>query len=190
MIDNLATILSKYELTNDQIDKLLNYSKTLLEWNKIHSLTALNSLERVFIHIEQSLYPIKKIQNYKNVLDIGSGAGLPVIPLSIALDNINFIAVEPLVKKFSFLNYIKVTQNLKNLSIIRDRVENINLNVKNLLITSKAVGSIKLITKLSKHINNNGILLYKGSSVDDELKELDMSYEIEQNGMVNYLYIK
>ena len=170
------------------MDKFERFTKELLKWNKTHKLTNYNE-EEIKTQIEDSLYPLNRIKNSKIAVDIGTGAGFPGLILAIAMPDTNWYLVEPLKKRYSFLNYIKTILNLKNVKIIPQRIENANLQKAD-LITSRAVMKTKDILNLAKPIikKDSTILLYKGSNVIDELKDIDA--EILTKGNRNYVFIK
>jgi len=97
--------------------------------------------------------------------------------------------VEPLKKRYSFLNYIKTLLNLKNVNIVPKRLEKTNLEKVD-LITSRAVMPTKEVLNIAKpFIKKNGIiLLYKGSNVIEELKGINASIISKTNR--NYVFIK
>jgi len=170
--------------------KYERFIKLLLKYNKIHKLTGAKTAKDVEFLINDSLYPFKYLTNIQNVLDIGTGAGFPGMILAIKYHDINFTLVEPLQKRVAFLYLIKSTYGLKNVTIIQDRVENIEpFDVD--LITSKAVSNANTLLKISKNFLKKGVqlLLYKGENVHKEIKNLE-NYEIINNNKTNYLIIR
>ena len=168
--------------------KFETFTKELLKWNKIHKFTNYSSKEEIYSQIEDSLYPLEKIKNSKNAIDIGTGAGFPGLILAIAMPETKWYLVEPLKKRYSFLNYIKILLQLENVKVIPKRLEESNLN-KVELITSRAVMPTKELINISKpFLEKNGkILLYKGSNVFDEIK--DIKANIITHNKRNYIFI-
>jgi 16S rRNA (guanine527-N7)-methyltransferase len=164
------------------------FTNELLKWNKTHKLTNYNK-DEIFAQIEDSLYPLQYIKDVKTAIDVGTGAGFPGLILAIAMPQTKWYLVEPLKKRFSFLNYIKMLLNLENVEIIPKRIELSNLEKVD-LITSRAVMKTKDFLNLIKpYIKNNGtILLYKGSNVLDELDGINA--KIINNKNRNYVFIK
>jgi len=169
--------------------KLEQFKKELLKWNKTHKLTNYTTQEEIDKQIEDSLYPLEYIKDKKSAIDIGTGAGFPGLILAIAMPNTKWYLVEPLKKRYSFLNYLKILLGLKNVEIIPKRLEDADIP-KVELITSRAVMPTKDIIKIAKpFLKENGeILLYKGSNVLDELK--DIKANIISKGKRNYIFIK
>jgi 16S rRNA (guanine527-N7)-methyltransferase len=169
-------------------EKYKTFTHELLKWNKIHKLTNYNK-EEIIKQIKDSLYPLQYIKNAKSAIDVGTGAGFPGLILAISMPQTKWFLVEPLKKRYSFLNYIKMLLNLENAEIIPKRMENSNLEPVD-LITSRAVMKTKDFLDLVKpYIKNNGtILLYKGSNVLDELDGINA--KIINNKNRNYVFIK
>ena len=169
-------------------EKLEKFTKELLRWNKTHKLTNYNE-EEIKEQIKDSLYPLEKIKDAKTAIDIGTGAGFPGLILAIAMPQTKWYLVEPLKKRYSFLNYIKTILNLKNTQIIPKRLEEADIEKAD-LITSRAVMPTKDILKIAKpYLKKDGtILLYKGSNVLDELEGIKAS--IISKGKRNYVFIK
>ncbi|MDA3967007.1 MULTISPECIES: 16S rRNA (guanine(527)-N(7))-methyltransferase RsmG [Helicobacter] len=178
------------------------YIQILQKWNKIHSLSGANSKERIEKNIQYSLYPLTldslKIKDKTCILDIGSGNGFPAVPLGISL-NITTILCEPNVKKAAFLQNLKAELELDNFYIFRKKVEELSLseivaqtNKEPDLITSRATFEVKELLNKCIHLLNRDslLLLFKGSSVQDELSKIKLKYEIFNNGLLNYIAIK
>ena len=169
-------------------EKFEKFTNELLKWNKTHKLTNYKTKEEILAQIEDSLYPLDKIKDKKLALDIGTGAGFPGLILAIAMPNTKWYLVEPLKKRYSFLNYLKILLNLKNVEIVPKRLEEAKLP-KVEFITSRAVMPTKEIIKIAKpFLKKDGtILLYKGSNVLNELKEIKA--DIITHNKRNYIFI-
>ena len=170
------------------MSKFDTFTNELLKWNKIHKFTNYKTEEEIKKQIEDSLYPLDKIKDKKTAIDIGTGAGFPGLILAIAMPNTKWYLVEPLKKRYSFLNYIKVLLNLKNTKIIPKRLEDSNLEPVD-LITTRAVMPTKEIIKIaSPFIKKDGtILLYKGSNAINELEGIKAN--IISKDKRNYIFI-
>ncbi|MEO1922914.1 MAG: 16S rRNA (guanine(527)-N(7))-methyltransferase RsmG, partial [Nautiliaceae bacterium] len=163
-------------------EKFEIFTKELLKWNKIHKLTNYNSPEEIEEQIKDSLYPLEKIKDAKTAIDIGTGAGFPGLILAIAMPDTQWYLVEPLKKRYSFLNYLKTILGLKNVTVIPKRLEKSNITPVD-LITSRAVMPTKEIIKIAKpFLKKDGkMLLYKGSNVLDELTGIKASIVSKNN---------
>ena len=178
-------------LSNEKIEKLENFATTLLEWNKIHNLTGAKNIGDIYKNIIDSLYPMSFMDTPKKVLDVGSGAGFPAIPLAIIFDESEFVLCEPLRKRVSFLKYVSI--ELENITVEASRVEDLN-DYKFDLIISRAVTNTQMLITLTKHLSdtNTQYLFYKGERVFDEIEDVknQLDYDIVQKNKRNYLYIK
>ena len=170
-------------------EKFEKFTKELLKWNKTHKLTNYKNEEEIKDQINDSLYPLDRIKEAKTAIDIGTGAGFPGLVLAIAMPHTNWYLVEPLKKRYSFLNYIKTLLGLKNVTVIPKRLEEADIPQAD-LITSRAVMPTKDILKIAKPFvkKDTTILLYKGSNVFDELEGIEAS--IVSKDKRNYIFIK
>ena len=173
-------------MENEKFEKFAN---ELLKWNKTHKLTNYKTKEEIFEQIEDSLYPLEKIKDKKSAIDIGTGAGFPGLILAMAMPDTKWYLVEPLKKRYSFLNYMKILLNLKNVTVVPKRLENANIP-KVELITSRAVMPTAEILKIAKpYLKKDGtILLYKGSNALNELKNIKA--DVISKGKRNYIFIR
>jgi len=160
-------------------EKILKYINLIDYYNKKMNLVSYKNLSELFInHIIDSISILEYVnfENYKNVMDLGSGCGLPGIPLSIILPSVKFYLVESKIKYIQFLKKAKNELNLNNLEIIHSRVENC-LELKNIvdIILVRAVGDVaKVLEYLNSFIDNNiSIIFYKGEKVKQELKNYE-----------------
>ena len=166
--------------------------KTLLkQWGKIHNLTASLEDKQIDTNIIDSLYPLNFIDKFESLLDVGTGAGYPGMILAIAKPNTKVTLVEPRTKRVAFLNFVKNSLGLKNITVVEKRVENLE-SAKYDIITSRAVTNISLLLDITKNLNVSYYLFYKGSLCDSEIKEAQIdNYKIvNYKNHRNYLYIK
>src|SRR5699024_7072413 len=124
--------------------------KLLLEWNNKINLTAITDEKEIIIkHFIDSISINKYVRNQKNVIDIGTGAGFPGIPLKILNNNIEFILVDSLNKRINFLEEVKEKLSLAKLKNIHARVEDLAQNKeyreKVNLAVSRAVASLRIL---------------------------------------------
>jgi 16S rRNA (guanine527-N7)-methyltransferase len=166
------------------------YIDILLKWNKIHSLTSYNK-EELFEQISYTIEPIQYLPPIQEAIDIGSGAGIPGLILAMHMPNTHWNLIEPIQKRYSFLNYAKLKLNLKNVTIIPKRVEQIT-PFKVDLITSRALKDTKSLIELSKEFINKDtiMLLYKGSQGVEQLDKIKAKKQIYQTEKLNYIILK
>lgn len=159
----------------------------LLRWNKIHNLTGYKTKDLIYKNIEDSIYPLKFIKNFKSAIDIGSGNGFPAILLAIENIESKFYLVEPNNKKASFLNHVTILLDLTNVKILKYRFEDLS-NFKVDLITSRALFSSDKLIEMSKDfLSDDGyFLFYKGSNESDAyIKIGNRSYIYKSKGEIN-----
>ncbi len=188
--------LEGIELHDDFNNEIYIYLELLKKWNNVHNISRMSDKE-LEESIIDSLIPLKFLE-FNSLLDIGSGSGFPAIPIAIARKNIRIAMAEPIKKKSSFLNYAKVLLNLNNTEIYSLRIENLTIG-KFDLVSSRAVAESSIILNLAlPHLQQDGkIILYKGSRVENEIKNIsdkylnnNFSYEIISRAFRNYLIIK
>lgn len=148
----------------------------LLLWSKTHNITSYKTSNDIMQNIIDSLYPLEFIGDFTNVMDIGSGCGFPAIPLAICNDDKNFMLLEPNAKKASFLKIITVHLGLKNVVVLKERVEQAKITQVIDLITSRAVDKAENIIKMSAHLlsNNGYFLLYKSANEFSNIKSIEL----------------
>ncbi len=168
------------------------FVKLLQQWGVVHNLSGRLTRGDIEENILDSLYPLNFIDNYDSFADIGTGAGYPGLILAIALRDVKSYLIEPRIKRVSFLNFVKATLKLDNLTVICSRVEQVkDLQVD--LITSRAVTNTSLLLDITQNIkkSNSSYLFYKGSMLEDEIEVAKLnSYKIVNRKDRNYLYIK
>lgn len=191
---SLKQLLEKNNLTfDDQFYKDCEvFIKLLQQWGKIHNLTGRLSTEDIEENILDSLYPLNFIDNYDSFADIGTGAGYPGLIIAMARKDMKAYLIEPRIKRVSFLNFVKASLKLENLTVICDRVEKVkDLSVD--LITSRAVTNTSLLLNITDNIKkeDSSYLFYKGSMLSEEMQTAQINnYTIVKRNDRNYLYIK
>jgi len=139
-------------LSENQLEKLLDYLELIIKWNKIHNLTAIkNPSEAVKKHLLDSLSIINFIKKGK-ILDVGSGAGLPGIVIALMRDEVDITSIDSVGKKCRFMNHAKLALDLKNFNVVNDRVEIYKTNQCFNQIVSRAFASFEDTKKLTAHL--------------------------------------
>lgn len=166
----------KIELDENKEEKILKYASLTMEYNKGVNVTgAKNETDFLQYHIIDSLLGFNFFKNSKKVLDIGSGGGLPSIPLSILYEDITFTLCESKKKKASFLEYV-----IKELGIKNAEVRCINvyeIKDKYDVITSRAFSDLKTLVKIFGKVKTKSgkLIAYKGrkEKIEEEIEELN-----------------
>lgn len=167
------------DLDDKKIALLKQYISELESWNAVHNLIRAKGDDIVTKHILDSLAGVKIIQNYQfsTLADIGSGGGLPGIPLAICFEDVQVSLVEKITKKCGFLENAAIELGLKNLEVINSQVEAVKSKFD--LLTFRAFSPLekKLMKTLRKVLAPEGkIIAYKG-----RIDTINM--EIEQAGL-------
>ncbi|MDD4329162.1 MAG: 16S rRNA (guanine(527)-N(7))-methyltransferase RsmG [Aliarcobacter sp.] len=168
------------------------FIKLLQQWGKVHNLSGRLLRSDIEENILDSIFPLNFINKYNSFADIGTGAGYPGLILAMALRDVKSYLIEPRIKRVSFLNFVKASLKLENLTVICSRVEEVkDLQVD--LITSRAVTNTSLLLDITKNIKkeNSSYLFYKGSMLESEIETAKINdYKIVNRKDRNYLYIK
>jgi len=173
--DAFFAALEEYTNSGLQLGNiLLNFCKLIQKSNKLYNLTSIIQTEEMLSkHILDSL-SINYLIKGKNVLDIGSGAGLPGIPLAVINPDINFLLLDSNNKKIIFLNHVKINLNIKNIDLVHARIEDFNNDVRFDTVICRSYATLsKIYLNSKKHLKNRGIIIaMKGKEPYQELKEL------------------
>lgn len=149
------------------------YKEHLFKWNKIHNLTGAKDEKTIDEFIYDAVFPVSFLPKVNSLMDIGTGAGFPGMILAIALPDTEVTLVEPLTKRASFLQFIKADLGLKNVIVVKKRVEEMENKIFD-IITSRAVTDTKMLLKLSENFRDehSQLLFYKGEKVYEEVDDI------------------
>ena len=142
-------------LSKKKLDQLSEYANLIVKWNKTRNLVSRNAnLEIINEHILDCACLIPHLKE-KNILDVGSGAGLPGLVISILDDEKKIKLLEPNQKKISFLTHAQAKLDLKNTTIFKERIENLEEINEEIIITRAVMDPKKLLNVISKQKNKN-----------------------------------
>jgi 16S rRNA (guanine527-N7)-methyltransferase len=161
-------------VTDNQVDQLLSFIKLIEKWNKAYNLTAIRDREEMArLHILDSLAILPYIEG-ERIIDIGTGAGLPGIPLAICLPGIHFTLLDSNAKKTRFVQQVVLELKLKNVQVLHSRAENYHPETAYDAVLTRAFASLSDIVKLTAHLlARKGVLLaMKGQNLDAELEPI------------------
>lgn len=165
-------------ITDIDYDKFYRYMKEILEWNNKINLTAIkDEKEFVIKHFVDSLTIIDMIPADSNIIDVGTGAGFPGIPLKIVYDNLNITLLDSVNKKIMVLDDIINKLNLNNIETIHSRVEDIahldDYREKYDYATSRAVSNLTtLVEYLLPLVKIGGkVICMKGPNYEKEIED-------------------
>ncbi len=172
LISGIASL--NLNVTENKLEQLLGFIKLIEKWNKAYNLTAIRDRgEMARLHILDSLAIVPYIEG-KRVIDIGTGAGLPGIPLAICLPEISFTLLDSNAKKTRFVQQVVLELKLKNVEVLHSRVENFHPEIAYDAVLTRAFASLPEIVRLTAHLlAKDGVLLaMKGQNLDVELAEI------------------
>ncbi len=172
-------------LSDEEIGKFYTYMNLLLEWNEKINLTAITEPKEVILkHFIDSITINKYINKEDNVMDMGTGAGFPGIPLKIICPNISFSLVDSLNKRILFLEDVCQKLGLEKIECIHARAEELAKNKayreKHMVVTSRAVARLStLLEYMLPFVKIGGrCICMKGANIQEELKEADKAINI------------
>ena len=167
--------------TIQQLDKLLQYVDMLERWNKAFNLTAVrNPIQMIDLHILDSLVVLSHIDQSQNIIDVGTGPGLPGIPLAIMSPEKKFTLLDSNGKKTRFLFQVINDLGLDNAVEVNGRVEGFEPDYKFDTVLSRAFSSIPDMLKNCAHLisTKGSFMAMKGKNPESELSQLDKNYKV------------
>lgn len=173
--EKLASGLAVMGVSVDSVtqQKLLDYIELIDKWNKVHNLTAVRDPnDMVTMHLLDSLSVLPCIKG-EDLLDVGSGAGLPGIPLALVRPELKVTVMDSNHKKASFMRQAKAVLGMSNLEIVCGRVEEYHSEAGFSTIISRAFSDLSEFLRLSRHLlAEDGVwLAMKGVYPYDELAQ-------------------
>ena len=178
-----ACLSLKHPITDEQITALGTYLELFIKWNKVYNLSAIRDLEGIIVkHLLDSLVVAPLIEGQR-FIDVGTGGGLPGIPLAICFPDRHFTLLDSAGKKTRFLFQVKQTLSLDNVQIENCRVETHQPETLYDGVISRAFASLKDMTDGCHHlIHENGVFwAMKGVFPDHELSEIEKHYKVENS---------
>jgi len=184
----LRSALAEWEINIDdeRLGMFNRYMELLLEWNEKMNLTAITDPEKIVIdHFIDSISPLKLniIKNGQYVIDVGTGAGFPGLPLKIMMPEIKIVLLDSLSKRIKFLERVIEDLQLKELQIIHGRAEEYGqkeeFREKFDVVVSRAVAPLRVLTEFCiPFAKIDGYLIsYKGPAADDELIQAQNAFK-------------
>ena len=185
-MDNSRDILQagieqlEIEATEFQVDLLLAFVRLIDKWNKAYNLTAIrNRDEMLSLHILDSLAILPFIKGQK-IIDVGTGAGLPGIPLAILMPSVLFTLLDSNSKKTRFVQQAVLELHMENVEIVHGRVESLGRDGEYDVVLSRAFASLKEIMNLTEYLlQPKGVLIaMKGQAPEGELNKIGRAYSV------------
>ena len=181
-MDRLSELAKKIdiELNDHQLEQFQRYYELLVEWNKVMNLTAITDKEEVIIkHFADSLL----LSKYKNlhddlcVIDVGTGAGFPGIPLKIVYPELKVTLMDSLNKRLKFLDSVISELNLENITTVHSRAEDggrsVEYREKYDLAVSRAVANLATLSEWCiPFVKPGGYFIpYKSNALSEEIRD-------------------
>ena len=178
------------QLSSHQIEQLLNYLQELHKWNQAYNLSAIRSIEEmVSRHLLDSLAVVPHLLSEKNkkIIDVGTGGGLPGIPLAIVFPDWHFTLLDSNGKKTRFLFHVKNLLGLDNVTVENHRVEQYRPEEKYHIVISRAFASLQDMTDGCSHLlADDGVFMaMKGVYPENELLPLAGKINLQSSYQLN-----
>ncbi len=174
-------------LSEDQLCQFMRYYELLIEWNERVNLTAITDFNEVLKkHFTDSLSLVKAYNDFsdKSLVDIGTGAGFPAIPLKIAFPGLKVTMIDSLNKRINFLNTVIIELGLEDIEAIHGRAEDFSRD-KNLrenfdVCVSRAVANLSILSEYClPYVKVGGCFVsYKSGKINEEIKEAGTAISI------------
>jgi 16S rRNA (guanine527-N7)-methyltransferase len=166
-----------------QQEKLMDYLALMFKWNSIYNLTSLRDpMQMVTHHLLDSLAAVPAFAGAANVLDVGSGGGLPGIVLAIVRPDMKVSMIDTVHKKTAFLTQVKAELGLANVTIYTMRVEQLEVSDKFDVITSRAFADLSDFVNWSSHLlaEQGTYIALKGVAPEDERQRLPAAWRVSR----------
>jgi 16S rRNA (guanine527-N7)-methyltransferase len=161
-------------LSEEDVDRALEHAELLMQWNRVYSLSAIRKASDVVPkHLLDSFAISEYVQGNK-VLDLGSGAGFPGIPIALAKPQSKITLLDSNSKKIQFVRHVVAILGLENVEVLQQRAENMEKQSKYDTILVRALGSLNAMATLALPLldPNGYILAMKGRYPSKELEEM------------------
>ena len=171
-------IIKEYmNIDNVSAEKFAVYMELLREWNEKINLTAITDEEGILVkHFFDSCSISGFLDNNSKIIDVGTGAGFPGLPLKIVNDTLNLTLVDSLNKRINFLNEVKNKLGLKNVETVHGRAEDVGIDNKYRekydFAVSRAVAELRILVEYLLPLVKVGgkVIAMKGPNIDEEVE--------------------
>ncbi len=174
------------ELNELQLERLLQFVELLKKWNKTYNLTAIEDTQEIISkHILDSLSVSKHLAG-DSILDVGSGAGLPGIPLAIIHNDKQFTLLDSNVKKTRFMQQAMIELKLQNVHVVHQRIQTFHTTINHSFSTvvSRAFAESDRFIRYCDHVIAQGRLIFMLGK-QKQLEALPKSYNVLEISSVN-----
>ena len=174
-------VAMQLDVSPAQREKLMDYLALMFKWNSVYNLTSLRDpMQMVTHHLLDSLAAVPAFAQARNVLDVGSGGGLPGIVLAIVRPDMKVSMIDTVHKKTAFLTQVKAELGLSNVTVYTARVEQLQVSDKFDVITSRAFADLSDFVNWSSHLLADGgrYIALKGVAPKDEQERLPVEWQV------------
>ena len=181
LLIQLQAMLEKTELSLpiEQQNKLIQLVELLAKWNKAYNLTSVRDPQQMLVkHIMDSIVVSPHLQGQR-LIDVGTGPGLPGLPLAILNPDKQFVLLDSLGKRLRFIRQAVLELGLSNVEFVQSRVEEYHPDDKFDVVLSRAFASLEDMLFWCKHLPNKTghFLALKGQFPEQEIKKLDKQFK-------------
>ena len=170
-------------LPEGAVDRLAQYLRLLEKWNRVHNLTAIREPgQMVTLHILDSLSVLPHVASAHTLVDVGTGAGLPGIPLALARPNLRVTLLDSSHKKATFLEQARMELRLENVAVACERVERWHPQAKFDAVVSRAFAELADFVQGARHLvaPEGTMLAMKGVHPFDEIARLPATCRLDR----------
>lgn len=169
-------------LESDTQQRLLDYIALIEKWNRVHNLTAIREPEKMVSHHLLDSLAVMPHLHATRLLDVGSGAGLPGIPLALANPDMHVTLLDSNHKKTAFLNQAVMELKLKNAEVCSERVESWTTQQRFDVIISRAFSDMGEFARVTRHLLAAGgtLAAMKGLHPYEEIEKLPPECKVRQ----------
>lgn len=184
MLKKLQKLLAQttVNLNEHQQQQLVTLVEQLDKWNKAYNLTSVRDPQQMLSrHILDSLVVLPHLQGQR-FIDVGTGPGLPGLPLAIAAPDQEFVLLDSLGKRIRFIRQVCHQLGLKNVTAVQSRVEDYQPDLKFDGVISRAFASLSDMLNWCGHLPNEQGKFYalKGIYPESEVADIPAKYQVEQ----------
>lgn len=174
---------SDLEVSEQQAIKLVQYVQMMVKWNKAYNLTSVRQPEQMLVkHIMDSIMVAPHLVG-SSYIDVGTGPGLPGIPLAIMCAQKHFVLLDSLGKRVRFMKQVGFELGLDNIQPVQSRVEDFQPAMPIDGVLSRAFASLKDMLHWCQHLvdTQGEFLALKGLFPADELAQLPQEYQLKHS---------
>ncbi|TEW43499.1 16S rRNA (guanine(527)-N(7))-methyltransferase RsmG [Psychromonas algicola] len=166
-------------ITNEQASQLVQLVELLVKWNKAYNLTSVRDPSQMLVkHIMDSIVVSPHLEG-NSFIDVGTGPGLPGLPLAILNPDKHFVLLDSLGKRLRFIRQAILSLGLKNVEIVQSRVEEYKPEIGFDCVLSRAFASLEDMLSWCHHLPNEDghFLALKGQYPESEILNLDSKFK-------------